>query len=333
MSARIVTLHLDSEGTPFLAAGSPHASGDRRRWLAEALRRDLSPLFIEPAARVFRPIPKAEPYPHPETCAPYQDANGLGFTLRLRLPLLFVKTLGGELLADARTSLAYARENESEFQDVLQAIGNYAAAVLDAEVVRRHAAEAPLLFRDLVQPYRTFARGFFSIPAGFYTATSSGIATVIGPPLNRPPLLLVKTGLVETEWHQRPHFVVIEYPSFNGRSLLIPPGHELAQVYFVSFQESKEAVVEHRAWQVGGEPAYEARWTALTNRLVDSEQGVIARYSGVASVTLECLHCRTSVTSAAEGQFPDWHETEIMFLQPYKCLQREQSKRKEENHE
>src|SRR6266568_2769854 len=98
MVAKLITLHADVEGAPILAAGSPHAYGDRRGWLAEALRPELSPLRIEPAPRVFRAIPKDEPHPHPETCAPYQDANGLGFTLRLRLPLLFVKTRRGELL-------------------------------------------------------------------------------------------------------------------------------------------------------------------------------------------------------------------------------------------
>src|SRR5262245_55579829 len=88
---RVVCLWMDAEGPPFMAAGSPHAYGSKRQWLFEALRRDLSVFRIEPAPRVTRQIPKEAQYPQPETCTPYLDATGLGFLLKPRLPLLFIR--------------------------------------------------------------------------------------------------------------------------------------------------------------------------------------------------------------------------------------------------
>ncbi|MGH2588241.1 MAG: hypothetical protein ACRDJE_25255 [Dehalococcoidia bacterium] len=330
MTARIVSLRFDAAGTPFLAQGSPHAYGPARARLAEAIRPDVGAMRIEPAPRVHRQIPPEEPYPHPETCAPFQDANGLGFVLRPRLPLLFVKNRRGELLPDARTALAYARENDREFAGVLETVAGYAAEVLDPEVVRRYEADAPRLFRDLAQPYRTFGHGFFAIPAGLYAITEPGTGTVIGPPLNRALILPVQSGLVETDWHHHALFVVTAAPRFEGRSLLITPREVVAQVYVVAYRQTAEAAVQHSRSDRGGQPAYEARWGALSEQLAVDGRGVIATRAGIASVTLDCLHCRISVTRAADGELPHDHALEAEFVRPYKRMQRQHRRN---NHE
>lgn len=323
MGARLVTLHADAAGVPFLAAGSPHAYGERRHWLEAALRQDLGPLWVEPATRAVRAVPRDEPQPHPEVCVPYQDANGLGFTLRPRLPLLFVKSRRGELLPDARTALAYARENATEFAGELAAIAEHAPSVLDPAVVRRHEQAAPLLFRDLAQPYGSFGHGFFAIPAGLYAVTEPGTGTFIAPPVNRSPALPVVSGLIETDWHHHALFIVARYPRFAGRSLLVLPEQDLAQVYVVAYRATAAATVEHAAAEQGGEPAYEARWAAVTAELAAAGGGILARRTGVASVSLQCLHCRVSVTGAADGDLPPDHERADVFIRPYKRLQQE----------
>ena len=322
MKSRLMTLYKNSDGVPYLATGSPHAVGPRRAWLHRAIRPELSALHIESASPVFRTIPNGEPYPRPETCLPYRAATGLGFMLRSRLLLLFVKTRDGVLLPDARTALAYARENEAQFADVLSVIERRAAGVLKPKVVRRYERDAPLLFRDLVQPYSTFAEGFFDIPAGFYCVTAPGIGTVIGPPINRPSLLPVQSGLIETEWHHHGLFVVIRYPKFHGQSLLIATEQDLAQVCFVALEEASSVSVEHSTVEAGGERTYEATWKALSAQLAQEGKGVVATRTGVASVTLECLHCRMSVTSAAESRLPQDHKLTKVFVPPYKVMRR-----------
>jgi hypothetical protein len=329
MTAKVVTVSTDFEGESILAQSSPHAFGERRSWLAEALLPNMGPLSLERAARVFRVIPEDERYPQPEACAPYQSASGLGFMLRPRLPLLFVKTRRNEFLPDARTALAYARENASDFADALLMLEKYAPSVFDADIVARYQDRAPLLFRDIATHYATFGHGFFAIPAGLYVSTDPGVGTVIGPPMNRTPCLPVQTGMIETDWHHRLIFVVVRYPQFSGRSLLIMPEQDLAQVYFAAYRDTLEASVEH-SLQHGGDPAYEARWAELTARLAGEGRGVISRQTGVASVRLDCLHCRASMTSAAESQLPQEHSIESLFVQPYKQMQRQ---RRRANHE
>ncbi|MGH2586360.1 MAG: hypothetical protein ACRDJE_15710 [Dehalococcoidia bacterium] len=330
MSARIVSLSADWNGVPYLAKGSPHAYGDARLRLYEAIRPDLSVLRIEPAPHVNRRIPPEEPSPHPESCRPYVDANGLGFVLRPRLPLLFVRTPRGELLPDARTALAYARENEAQFADILQVVERHAPAVLDPGVVARHAGAASALFRDLVQPYGGFVPGFISIAAGLYAITGPGIGTVIGPPLNQVGRLAVQTGLIETDWHHHALFVVIAEPRFEGRALLIMPEEALAQVYFVAYRETGGAVVEHAAVERGGEPAYETRWWAVAEHLAAAgRRGVIER-TGIASITLECLHCRLSVTDAADADLPADHVQRTEYVGPYKHIQRIERRQNDE---
>lgn len=323
MPTRVVSLFVNTEGTPFLAEGSPHAYGERRAWLRAALRTDIGPMRIEPAARVFRAIPADEPYPHPEVCAPYQDANGIGLTLRPRLPLLFVKTRRGELLPEGRTALAYARENAADFAGVLDAVGRYAGDVLDAQAARRYERRAPLLFRDIVQPYRIVGPGFFNTHAGFYAVTEPGIGTIVGPPLNRPAPLPVVAGLMETDWYHRGLNVTFGAPQFEGRSLLIPAGVELAQVYFVAYRHAAEVTLAHAADEPGGEPAHVAAWKELSAAMAAEGRGVTGPRTGIASVTVECLHCRVSVTDAAEGALPPGHELPELFVRSYKRLQRE----------
>ena len=157
---------MDCEGGSILAQSSPHAFGERRSWLADALLPKMGPLRLERASRLFRVIPEDERYPQPEACTPYQSASGLGFMLRPRLPLLFVKTRRGELLPDARTALAYARENVSDFAEALRILEKHAPSVLDPNIVARYHDKAPLLFCDIATPYTTFGHEFFAIPAG-----------------------------------------------------------------------------------------------------------------------------------------------------------------------
>ena len=51
-------------------------------------------------------------------------------------------------------------------------------------------------------------------------------------------------------------------------------------------------------------------------------KGVRASRTGSASLTMECLHCRMSVTDAAEGDLPEGHEVQQYFVRTYKAMQR-----------
>jgi hypothetical protein len=321
VSARIVSTHVDLFGTPFFAGGSPYVYGARKAWLFEALRRDVSLMQVERAAHKFREIPKDEPYPHPENCTPYRDASGCGLSLKPRLPLLFVKTRHGELLQTSRAALAYARENAAEFGTELKAITHYAAEILDASVVRRYVDRAPLLFSDIVQPYDTFGHGFFSLPAGFYVVSDPGIGTMIGPPINRSVRISVQSGLIETDWHHSSLFVVIAQPTFEGRSLLLLPKEELAQLYFVAYRQAAEATIEYSMSDTGAEPEYGLHWRSVAKRLHAEGKGVPATKHGLATVTPECLHCRISVTRAAEEPLPDGHVTTSSVIGTYRDIQ------------
>ena len=159
--------------------GSPHAFDELRILLCAALRPDIAPLKIKRASPVIRTVPPDEPLPHPETCVPYREATGMGFVLRPSLPLLFVRNRGGELLPDAATALAYAREHAADFKGELDVIADFASSVLEPAVVGRYERRAPLLFRDLAQPYSLFGPTYYSIPAGLYVQTEPGIGTVI----------------------------------------------------------------------------------------------------------------------------------------------------------
>ena len=327
MASRLVSLHLDAHGSPWLAHGSPHASGEQQILLYAAIRPDIGPLWVERAAPVVRAIPPDEPTPHPETCVPYREANGLGFILRPRLPLLFVRNRRGELLPDAATALAYARENATEFGAELDILSRFASDVLNPAVVRRYEGRAPLLFRDLAQPYSLFGPSYYSIPAGLYAQTDPGVGTLIGPPLNRPAKLAVVSGLVRTDWHHHALFVVIEEPRFEARSLLVLPQDALAQVYLAAYGSTADAGIEHSRTDHGGERGYEARWWQLVGELGDKARGVEVTRSGLASVNLACAHCGASVTEAVDGNLPLHHESKSLFVPAYKEMRREQDRR------
>ena len=327
MAARLVSLHLDPHGNPWFAHGSPHADGEWQDLLRAAIRPDIGPLTIERAGPVVRAIPPDEPAPHPETCVPYREANGLGFILRPRLPLLFVRNRRGELLPDAATALAYARENPAEFETELGVLAGFAPDVLDPAVVRRFETRAPLLFRDLAQPYSLFGSGYYSIPAGLYAQTDAGIGTLIGPPLNRPTGLPVVSGLIRTDWHHHTLFVVIGEPLFEGRSLLVLPGHDLAQVSFTAYAATADAVLEHSSTERGGEPGYEARWWSVVGELGAQGRGVQALRRGTDSVSLSCPHCSESVSAAVDGRLPADHQSGALFVPAYKEMRREKDPR------
>lgn len=326
MATRVISLYRDAQGSPWLAHGSPHAFGEQQILLYAAIRPDLGPLAVERAATVVRAIPPDEPVPHPETCVPYREANGLGFILRPRLPLLFVRNRRGELLPDAATALAYARENATEFGAELGVLSRFAPAALNPAVVRRYEGRAPLLFRDLAQPYSLFGPGYYSIPAGLYVQTDPGIGTLIGPPLNRPAKLSVVSGLVRTDWHHHALFVVIEEPRFEARSLVVLPDDALAQVHFAAYASTADAVLEHSQTDQGGQPEYEARWWPLVGELGQAARGVEATRSGLASVNLGCAHCRASVTKAADEDLPPDHRSKALFVPAYKEMRHEQDR-------
>jgi hypothetical protein len=322
-SVSIVSNSLDEQGVPLLLAGSPHANGPRADWLAAAIRRDQSLVAISRAPRINRVIPPEEGYPHPESCAPYQDATGLGWIVRPRLPLLFVRTRRGELLPDARTALAYARENQDEFRSELETVARYAASVLDPSTVRRYERRAPETFSDLVQPYRSFRDGFFFIPLGIRIRSMAGLATLIGPPLNRAAHTLpILSGVVETAWYHRSLFAVTACPEFTGRTLLIMPEEDIAQLFLVGHTTVAPEAIEHSASMRPSDRSYELGWRAMSRQMARDGKGVRAPRTGVASVTMECLHCRMSVTDAAEGDLPDGHQVSQSFVRTYKAMQR-----------
>lgn len=322
-SVSIVSSSLDEEGRPLLLAGSPHANGRRADWLASAIRPDKSLVLIAPAPRVTRVIPREETYPHPESCAPYQDATGLGWIVRPRLPLLFVRTRRGELLPDARTALAYARENEDEFRSELETIAAYAPSVLYPSTVRRFQRLAPEAFRDLAQPYRSFRDGFFFIPLGIRIRSRTGLATLVGPPVNRAshPLPIL-SGVVETAWYHRSLFAVTECPEFSGRALLITPDQDIVQIFPVEHPLVSPDPTRHSAAIGRPDRSYEVGWREIARRMASEGKGVRASRTGSASLTMECLHCRMSVTDAAEGDLPEGHEVQQYFVRTYKAMQR-----------
>jgi len=104
--ATLVTMHCDARGVPFLSSGAPRAHGAGARELAAALRTDLGPFELVHASPVNRAVHRDERQPIPEVCLPHRQANRLGYVLRNRLPLLFVRNRRGEWLADAKQTPA-----------------------------------------------------------------------------------------------------------------------------------------------------------------------------------------------------------------------------------
>jgi hypothetical protein len=318
---RIVTTRLDPQGWPWLALGAPALFSADPSELLAALRPDLGPFAVERAGRIVRSIPRNEPTPHPETCVPYSEANSLGFLLRTRLPLLFVRGKRGGLVAVAATALAYARANEAEFATELAEIQRQARNVLDAGVFDAYTEAQRRRVCDLAQPYQTFGHGFFALPAGLYVDSPDGVGTVIGPLVNRQNPLVVVAGLVRTDWHHHSLFAVIEAPRLERRALLLPAGTAIAQLYCVAYVDTDDAIVEYSTSDPGGQPAYEERWKSTVRMLSEANRGVHSIKDGLASVSLTCEHCAADISEAVDGDLPDGHARKGMFVPAYKQLQ------------
>jgi hypothetical protein len=325
--------HFGSHGLPAFADGAPHLTPESYDRFAAALREDVSLMEIEPARRVFRRLDPDAPYPIPESCTPFLDANGLGFYLKPRLPIVFVRNRRGEPLLEARTALKYLRENAARFAPELERIAQGAASLFKPETAVGLTPRRRLLFSDVVQPYNAFTNQHLSLRCGLWAATPAGVSTVIGAPINQPSPLSVMTGAIETDWHHFELFVVVEMPSFAGQVLIIEPGRPLAQLHFAArvAQETTELRFsrEHR----GAEPAYAARWEALGDRLLAEGKSNIAQRHGTASVEIGCPHCFVSVTAAADGELPADHVATRGFNRAYKVLQHEERERRKAEEE
>ena len=130
------------------------------------------------------------------------------------------------------------------------------------------------------------------------------------------------TGLIRTEWHHHALFVVVAPPQFVGRSLLVLPDDDLAQMYFVA--HGTTVVLEHSPTDHGGDPDYEARWWPLVAKLGEQGRGVQTKRGGVASVSLACSHCREAITEAVDGDLPPDHHSHGLFVPAYKEMRRDQ---------
>jgi hypothetical protein len=221
--------------------------------------------------------------------------------------------------------LAYARENEAEFREELRTVARFAKAMVKHDVVKRYKEHSQDIFNDIAQPYRSFRDGFFFVPLGIRVTTPPGVGTVIGPPINRPPRLTVLTGFIETDWYHRQLFAVIEYPTFVGRSLLVTPEAEFAQIHFAVKTQAESLTIEHVPRDTEA-ASYERGWRTASRKLSRMGRSLSAPRTGVGSITLECLHCRMSVTEASEGDVASTHQIPQVFVSTYKTLQ--QSKRR-----
>jgi hypothetical protein len=253
----------------------------------------------------------------PEVCLPYRQANRLGYVLRNRVPLLFVRNRHGELLADARTALAYAMSQPRRFADALAQIRAAAPAVLLPSSERRHLPVD--VVEHIAQPYHSFTTGFFGIPIGVYAETSSGVGVWIGPVANRASALPLRAGLVETDWHRRELFIVTAEPAFEGDSLLIPAGTDLAQLWFVAYNQVEP--VRHQLLPPADALAYNQQWEATTERLAAEGRGIETRNEGVRTVSLDCVHCRMSLPQSADDPAPE-HSWSDLYVPTYKTLRR-----------
>jgi hypothetical protein len=313
----LVTMHCDARGVPFLAAGAPRAHGAGARELAAALRTDLGPFEVVPAYPVTRAVGRDEHQPIPEVCLPYRQANRLGYVLRNRLPLLFVRNRQGELLGDARTALAYALSRPRQFVQDLAAIRAAAPSVLVPEAERRHLPADVIDY--ITQPYHSFTAGFYGIPTGVFAESQPGIGLWLGPLVNRLGPLCIRAGLVEIDWHRREVFLVADCPEPNGDSLFIPAGTDLAQAWFVAYEQSDAIRHEHSPPPEG--ISYDQVWRSTTERLVAERRGILAHNSGVRTVSLDCAHCRMSMPEAADDPHPA-HSWTDLYVPTYKTLRR-----------
>jgi len=243
---------LSTARIPAFADGCPDVTPENLPRFAAALKPELSLMHIEPARPVFRAIGKQEPYPIPESCKPYLDANAMGFSLKTMLPLVFVKNADGVVLPEARIALKHLEA------DVLERIEQHARRIFNDESE----------FRHVVQPYGSFTDEYVSMRTGFWVRTPPGINTVLAPPVNQPGPLRIVTGSIETDWHHYKLFVVAEMPQFDGPVLFIEPDTVIAQIYFVSRVANETAEIMFSADDPGAEPGYAADWEQFGRELV-----------------------------------------------------------------
>ena len=315
----LVTMHQDARGVPFLLSGAPRAHGAGADELTAALRQDLGPFELVAAAPVNRRVTRDEPQPFPEVCLPYRQANRLGYVLRNRLPILFVRTRNGELLADGRTALAYALAQPRRFADELAAVREAATTVLRPPAERAHLPAD--VVTNVVQPYHSFAPGFFGIPTGVYATSRPGVGLWLGPLVNREGPLPLRAGIVETDWHHREVFVVTAAPDVPGDRLLVPAGSELAQCWFVTYEQATTIAVAHQLPPPPQAVSYDTTWRDTTAELAAEGRGLSARNTGVRTVSTECVHCRISLPEAADDPDPAHAWTEL-YTPTYKTLRR-----------
>ena len=319
----LTTMHSDALGVPFLAGGAPRAHGAGARELASALRTDLGPFELVPGIRLPGAMTPGDRQPAPDVCLPHRTATTLGFVLRNRVPLLFVRNAAGELLSDGGTALAYALSRPREFAHELEAIRTAAAAVLVPESERQHAPQDVVSY--ISQPYHSFTVGFFGIPTGVYAVSPPGVGLWLGPLVNRSGPLSIRAGVVETDWHRREVFIVAEAPEFSGRARLIPAGTPIAQTWFVAYGQARTVQVRHEQGPPPEAISYDHEWRQTTAELAAERRGIPALNSGARSVSLECVHCRISLPEAADHPEPD-HAWTDLFVPTYKTLRRTHSK-------
>jgi hypothetical protein len=319
---RITRCRLNPHRLPGFVEGSPYVFSSDVELFRRSLRDDISLMTVQPAQKSFRQV-SSEPYPLPETCAPYVDANSLGFYLRPVLPIVLVRTRAGEPLSEARVALKYLRENSRRFSSTLQLVEHHARQIFRPDAYDRLRRQRPVLVADVVQPYSMFTRGHLSLRTGLWIYTPAGTSTLIGPPINQLGPLRILMGSVETDWHHLELFVVAEYPEFSDQVLVIEPTRVLAQIYFVDRRVRETTEVRFSDSDPGGDPMYRARWEALERRLDSEGLGTSVSRSGVASVRISCPHCYASVTEAAETPLQDGHQVKNGFHPAYKLLQRQ----------
>jgi hypothetical protein len=319
----IVRTRYSTSGSLDFEGASPHLIGDDRELFLRAVRCDVSLCALEKAHRVFRQVPPQASLA-PETCTPYVDANSFGYYVKNEMPLVFVHSRKGELLPDARVAVKYMRENAERFKGTLAVLERHAPRVFRPETYFALKARAPVLFSDVAQPYACFSDSFIALRIGCYAMTPPGVALIVGPPINQPAPLSVKTGLMESEWHHSELFLVFDCPTFEEEVLVIEPGTTLAQLYFAAAAANDETQVLFSPDDPGADPAYHARSIKVGVQMLENNKDFIkSKLRGVKSLSVSCPHCWVSITAAAEGNIPEDHVQVQDFYPGYKTLRAE----------
>jgi hypothetical protein len=311
---------------------SPYLVGHQRALFLSALRRNQSLLKIVPASSTFNKTVTNSGHIRPESCISFTEANSTGYYLKNVLPLVFVKTRKGEVLPDSRVALKYLRENEKEFNSVLQIINRYSDRIFRSSLFKRLKSKYPILFSDVCQPYSSFSDEYMTMKGGFYVMTPPGIATMLGPPINLTSQLNIYSGVVETDFYHSELFCVFDCPQFEERVLIIEPDSIIAQFYFIAKDFTKEAIINFSRKHLGATPLYRSRsLEAGLKQVKEGRKAVYSKLKGVKSVDVSCPHCWVSITTACEKYLPDDHIKIHDFYQGYKDLRNEYHKLKRAN--